>query len=323
MKASPAFEFPPAQEQALRKARRLEWVTIAYLISVGTVMYLVLGSSQAMKTAWLEDLLSLIPPTVFLLASRIAIWTPNKRFPYGYHRAVSIAFLCASLALFTMGAWLLIEAITKVVMAKHPTIGGIPLFGRVIWLGWLMLPALVWSAVPAMFLGRAKLPLAKDLHDKVLFTDANMNKADWLTASAAFVGVLGVGFGLWWTDAVAAALISLNVLHDGYKNLREVVTNLMDEVPKLVDSSEVDPLPDRVQEYLKQMPWIEDAQVRMREQGHVYFGEAFVVASEEENLAERLYHATQECAALDWRIHDFVIVLVPSLTDAANDSTGE
>jgi cation diffusion facilitator family transporter len=265
----------------------------------------------------------LIPPTVFLLASRIAIWTPNKRFPYGYHRAVSIAFLCASLALFTMGAWLLIEAITKVVMAKHPTIGGIPLFGRVIWLGWLMLPALVWSAVPAMFLGRAKLPLAKDLHDKVLFTDANMNKADWLTASAAFVGVLGVGFGLWWTDAVAAALISLNVLHDGYKNLREVVTNLMDEVPKLVDSSEVDPLPDRVQEYLKQMPWIEDAQVRMREQGHVYFGEAFVVASEEENLAERLYHATQECAALDWRIHDFVIVLVPSLTDAANDSTGE
>jgi cation diffusion facilitator family transporter len=323
MKASPAFEFPPAQEQALRKARRLEWVTIAYLISVGIVMYLVLGSSQAMKTAWLEDLLSLIPPTVFLLASRIAIWTPNKRFPYGYHRAVSIAFLCASLALFTMGAWLLIEAITKVVMAEHPTIGGIPLFGRVIWLGWLMLPALVWSAVPAMFLGRAKLPLAKDLHDKVLFTDANMNKADWLTASAAFVGVLGVGFGLWWTDAVAAALISLNVLHDGYKNLREVVTNLMDEVPKLVDSSEVDPLPDRVQEYLKQLPWIEDAQVRMREQGHVYFGEAFVVASEEENLAERLYHATQECAALDWRIHDFVIVLVPSLTDAANDSTGE
>jgi hypothetical protein len=64
MKASPAFEFPPAQEQALRKARRLEWVTIAYLLSVGTVMYLVLGSSQAMKTAWLEDLLSLIPPTV-------------------------------------------------------------------------------------------------------------------------------------------------------------------------------------------------------------------------------------------------------------------
>jgi cation diffusion facilitator family transporter len=322
MKISPAFEFPPAQEQALHKAQRLEWVTIAYLISVVTVMYLVLGSSQAMKTAWLEDLLSLIPPIVFLLASRIAIWTPNKRFPYGYHRAVSIAFLCASLALFTMGAWLLIDAIAKVVMVEHPTIGGIPLFGHVIWLGWLMLPALVWSAVPAMFLGRAKLPLTKQLHDKVLFTDANMNKADWMTASAAFVGVLGVGFGLWWTDAVAAAVISLNVLHDGFKNLREVVTNLMDEAPKLVDSSEVDPLPDRVRESLKQLPWIEDAQVRMREQGHVYFGEAFVVVSEEKNLTERLAHATQERAALDWRIHDFVIVLVPSLTDAANDSTG-
>jgi cation diffusion facilitator family transporter len=323
MKVSPPFEFPPEQEEVLRKARRLEWITIAYLISVVTVMYLVLGSSQAMKTAWLEDLLSLIPPTVFLIASRIAIWAPNKRFPYGYHRAVSIAFLCAAITLCTMGAWLLIDAVAKLVLVEHPTIGGAFIFGRVIWLGWLMLPALVWSAVPAVFLGRSKLPLAQHLHDKVLFTDANMNKADWMTASAAFVGVLGVGLGFWWTDAVAAALISLNVLHDGFKNLREVVTNLMDEVPKVVDSSAVDPLPDRLREYLKQLPWIEDAQVRMREQGHVYFGEAFVVLAEEENLTDRLYHATQECAALDWRVHDFVIVPVPSLTEPASNSAAE
>jgi cation diffusion facilitator family transporter len=318
MKASPAFEFPPEQDRAFRKARRLEWLTIAYLLSVVVLMYFVLGSSQAMKSAWLEDILSLIPPVVFLVASKIAIRAPNQRFPYGYHRAVSIAFLVASAALLTMGGWLLIDAAIKLIKVEHPTIGGVQLFGHTIWLGWLMLPTLVWSGVPAVLLGRAKLPLASTIHDKVLHADATMNKADWLTASAAFVGVLGIGLGYWWADAVAAAVISLGIIHDGYTNLREVVTNLMDEVPKTVERTELDPLPGRVEGRLKQFPWILDAQVRMREEGHVYFGEAFVVVTETEDLPERLYEATEACTGLDWRVHDMVLAVIPSLEGEDN-----
>jgi cation diffusion facilitator family transporter len=313
MKASPAFEFPPEQERTLRKARRLEWLTIAYLSSVGVVMYLVLGSSQAMKTAWIEDLLSLVPPIVFLVASRVAVRPPNDRFPYGYHRAVSIAFLCASLALFVMGCWLLVDALLKLFSGEHPTIGGVNVFGSTIWLGWLMLPALVWSGVPAVLLGLAKLPLARTLHDKVLHADAQMNKADWLTATAAFVGVVGIAWGYWWADALAAALISLDILYDGARNLRQVVYDLMDESPRTVDRAEPSQLPKRIQECLRQFPWVEDVQVRMREEGHVFFGEAFVVVRETDDLPSKLGEATRKCAALDWRAHDLVLVPVPAL----------
>ena len=59
-----------------------------------------------------------------------------------------------------------------------------------------MLPALAYSALPSVLLGRAKIPLAEELHNKVLYADAKMNKADWLTAGAAMVGVVGIGFGL-------------------------------------------------------------------------------------------------------------------------------
>ena len=315
MKTTPAFEFPPEQDRALRRARRLEWLSIAYLVSVGITMYLVMGSSQAMKTAWIDDLLSLISPIVFLIATRVSIRPPNKRFPYGHHRAVSIAFLCAALTLFSMGAWLLLDAVIKLAMAEHPSIGGITLFGRTFWLGWLMIPALLWSAIPAMLLGRAKLPLARCMHDKVLHADAGMNKADWLTALAALVGVIGVGLGYWWTDAVAAAVISLDILHDGFRNLRQVIYDLMDEIPRTVERSEIDPLPARVEEYLQSLPWIKDAQVRMREEGHVYFGEAFVVVRETEGLVERLNQATIACSELDWRVHDLVLVPVPGLDD--------
>ena len=42
-----------------------------------------------------------------------------------------------------------------------------------------------------------------------------MNRADWLTALAAVVGVIGIGAGLWWADAVAAIVISLEITRDG------------------------------------------------------------------------------------------------------------
>lgn len=103
MRPSPAFELPGPKEALMRRAVRLEWVTIAYLMSVVTLMYLVLGSSQAMKVAWAEDLLSLVPPIAFLVAARVRAKPPSERFPYGYHRVVSISFLCAALALFASG----------------------------------------------------------------------------------------------------------------------------------------------------------------------------------------------------------------------------
>lgn len=315
MKRSPDFEFPPEQERALKRARRLEWLTIAYLASVVIVMYLVLGTSQAMKTAWIEDMLSLIPPIVFLISSRVATRPPSDRFSYGFHRVVSIAFLCASLALLAMGLWLLAEASIKLITAERPTIGGITLFGHTFWLGWLMLPALVWSVVPAILLGRGKLPLASTMHDKVLHADASMNKADWMTGLAAMIGVLGIGLGYWWADSVAAAIISLDVTYDGARHLREVVADLMDETPKTVDRSEPDPLPQQVEEYLKQLPWVADARVRMREEGHVFFGEGFVVPRDESQLVNRLYEATAACCGLDWRLHDFVLMPVTSLEE--------
>jgi cation diffusion facilitator family transporter len=320
MKVTPAFDIPEHLQPQLARAKKLAWLTLAYLASVVVLMYLVMGNSQAMKTAWLDDVLSMAPPIVFLASARIATWPPNRRFPYGYHRAVSIAFLCASVALFAAGAFLLGEAVMTLVKRERPSIGGVTLFGQTFWQGWLMLPTLVWSGLPAVFLGRAKLPLGRDLHDKVLFTDAAMNKADWMSAGAAFVGVVGIGLGYWWADAAAAAVISLEILHDGYGNLKEVITNLMDESPKTVDHSKFDPLPEKLRLHLEQYEWVREARVRLREAGHIYFGEGFVIVREEDRLPERLQRATEECRRLHWRVHEFVLVCADSFSEM--DQTG-
>jgi divalent metal cation (Fe/Co/Zn/Cd) transporter len=218
------------------------------------------------------------------------------------------------MALLALGSFVLFDSVTKLLMFEHPPIGLVKPFGdRPIWLGWPMLAALAWSALPAVLLGRAKQPLARELHDKVLVADAEMNRADWLTAGAAMLGVIGIGFGLWWADGVAATIISLDITRDGYKNLKVAIADLMDKEPTLVDHSRPDPLPLWVRNELMLLDWVKDAEVRLREEGHVYFGEAFVVPVDDQDLVERLQRANRHLLDLDWRLHELVITPVSEI----------
>jgi divalent metal cation (Fe/Co/Zn/Cd) transporter len=277
MRPVAAVEFPAEVEEAYRKARRLEWITVAYVASAAALLYATMGTSQAMRTSFFEDVVSVVPAVAFLIGTSVARRAPGPDFPYGTHRATSIAFLTASLALCGMGTFLLAEAATKVLSNEKTTIGGFSLFGTVVWGGWPMLAAVAYSAVPSVLLGRAKLRLAPKMHDKVLFADAEMMKADWMAEGATAVGVVGAGFGLWWLDPLAAALVSADILKDGASNLKTAVLDLVERRPEKTGEAGPEPLPDRVRDLLRGMEWVADAAVRMREEGHVFMGEAFVV----------------------------------------------
>jgi cation diffusion facilitator family transporter len=316
------FELPPHLQDVQRKAVRLEWITLAYMTSAVIVLALTLGQSQAMKAAWIEDLLSLLPPAAFLIASRLRDRDPSEKFPWGMHRAVSVAYVFAALALLALGLYILFDSAMKLVLAEHPPIGVIELFGEQVWLGWVMIAALLYSGIPAVLLGRAKRRIADDLHDKVLYADAEMNRADWMTVLAAIVGVIGIGFGLWWADAVAAIFISLDIVRDGSKNVRAAVHDLMDARPRRHDAREYHPIVEQMNQKLQQCEWVEEGAVRLREEGHVFTGEVLVVPRTEEDLVERLAALADELLELEWKVYDIVVVpvkeidiLTPSVPD--------
>jgi len=119
-----------------------------------------MGSSQAMKTAWLEDALGTLPAIAFLVASRYFEKPASKQFPYGFHRVFSIAFLTGSVALFSMGCFLAIDSSISLIKMGRPTIGSIFIFDNQIWMGWIMILALCYSSFPDMWLVYKKLPLA-------------------------------------------------------------------------------------------------------------------------------------------------------------------
>ena len=103
------------------------------------------GFSQAMRTSFFEDVISLVPAIAFLIGTAIARRNARPDFPYGRHRATSIAHLTAALALCMMGGFLLFEAVMSYTTGEKATIGGFNLFGHMIWGGWPMLAALVYT----------------------------------------------------------------------------------------------------------------------------------------------------------------------------------
>jgi cation diffusion facilitator family transporter len=309
-------ELPEDQQAALRKGIRFQWITIAFLAVAVTLVYLVLGNSQAMKAAWIEDLLSFLPPVAFLVAVRIIRRRPTADHPYGYHRAVGVAHLVSAVALLVMGSFLVVDSGMGLVKAEHPTIGAIQLLGGTFWLGWLMLGAMALTAVPPVYLGRVKMKLAESLHDKVLYADADMNRADWMTAVAAMAGVGGIGLGLWWADYAAALLISVSILRDGVKNMKGAVGALMDMRARTYDESAPHPAGAQVDEYLRSLPWVADAESRVRDEGHVLHIESFVVPEGNRHPSlEDLEKAREGCARLDWKVQDMVLVPVSQLPE--------
>lgn len=256
---------PEAIRDDMQKAKRLEWWTLIGIASVVVVMYFAMGSSQAMKTAFLEDLLGLIPAVTFLFATRLESRDPSERFPFGFLRVNSLAFLASAVVLATMGFWLLYGGVTALLKQEHPTIGPIRVFGHTIWLGWVMIAALVYSVIIPTILGRLKKPIAEKLRDKVLHTDAQMQKADWQTGLAGIFGMIGIGLGFWWADAAAAAFISLSIFFDGIKNVRTASAELLDGAPRKLKSSGLSSEAVRPRDRLQRH--YPSAQVRVRESG--------------------------------------------------------
>ena len=262
------YELPPDRIDAQRRAIRLEWITLGLMATVIAAVGLTMGASQTMKAAWVEDMLSLVPPAAFLISNRVAKRPPDREYPFGRYRAVSIAFLAGAVALTIFGLFILLDSVLGLLRAERPSIGTMTLFGRTVWAGWLMIAALSYGLVIPLVLGRLKLPLAREIHDKTLKADADMNRADWLTGAAGIAGVLGVGFGWWWADSAAGGIIALSIVKDGFENLSRVVRDLMDRRPTSVEGDVLD-LPDRLRDRLAALPWVREARVRLREEGHV------------------------------------------------------
>ncbi len=312
----PPRALPQEQRQALRRAERLCGWTLLWMSLVTVMMYFAMGGSQAMKTALVEDILSLVPATAFLLASRFRRKGVDHEYIAGRERAFDVNFLISAVALTGVGLALVYEGLHTLFTATRPVVGSAVIAGHVVWQGWIMMAALVVSAVPPVILGHKKMQLARKLSLKPLHTDADMSKADWQTAAAGIVGIAGIGMGWWWADAVAALVIAGSILHDGASNLRAAVRDLHDARPQKLDRSEPDDLPLRLRNAVNALPWVQDCAVRLHEEGLHLSG--VVVLDNPQLSAAQAAQIRQLVRRVHWRMDQVDVCLA---ADDANPAT--
>lgn len=314
-------KLPEEQSEALHKATKLEWITIAYMVTAVVLVALVMGSSQAMKAAWIEDMLAFIPPIAFLVATRFIKWPPTPDHPYGYNRAVAAGHLVAASALLATGAILMFDSAIGLINQEYPPLGTMRLFGVMMWAGWPMIAVMVYTAVGPFILGRLKQKPAELLHDRILHADADMQKADWLTATGTILGVLGIGLGLWWADALVAIVISMAIVKDGWRNLHHALRGLMDGRARTTDMDDVHPLVGEVQGTLERDARVSSARVMVRDVGHLLSVDGFVVPRDELTASD-MEGLVKQLRELDWKIDDVVLMPVTSLPDDIPDPRG-
>ncbi len=290
---------PDELSETMEKAILLEYWNIFWTVTVIVTMGLVLGQSQTMKTAWIEDTLGLVPPIMFLVAAHLERnASRSKSFPFAYERVNGLGFFLAAVALTAVGALLLYNAIMALASAEHATVGSIVIFGQDMWLGWLMIAAQIYSLIPPLFIGRKELTLAKKLNDKLLHTDALMNKANWLTGAAGIAGIIGLGLGWWWADALAAAIISIDIINDGFKALRSSTAELIDGFPRALSSANLSEDAQKVRDRLQaEFP---GADIRLRETGRLIRAEVHDMHAPLECRHPRHYWSGEEDRA--WRL---------------------
>ncbi|HST43980.1 MAG TPA: cation transporter [Luteimonas sp.] len=309
IKVRDARPLPAEQLAALARARRLCWWSLLLLSGTTVMMYLSMGGSQAMKTALVEDVLSLMPPLAFL----VACWFQRKpidvEYANGRSRAFDVNFLIASVALTGVGVALVWDSAHTLLTRTHPVIQTVEIGGALVWQGWVMIAALVVSSIPPVLLGRAKMRLARTLSLKPLHTDADTNKADWMTALAGIAGIVGIGYGLWWADAAAALFIAVSVLKDGISNLRAAVRDMHDARPQEVDRGDADPITRDVRDAVAALDWVASCRVRLHEEGFYVCGAIFIQPVGEGVAAGQLRAAHEAARAVHWRVDEIVVTL--------------
>jgi len=311
----------PSKEQlrdGFRQMRRLSWITLGYQLFASALLGLVMGGSQAVKTEWLENMLALVPPIAVLLTYQTENRPPDDRRPFGYHRAGTVAFLVAAFALAAIGLFLFFDNGLTLLRRERPSIGGYTLFGRTFWHGWLMIAAMVVTAIPPVILGRMKSKVAELLHDKPLHADAEMNRANWLTNGGGVVGLLLVAAGFWWGDALAAWLISFDILRDGVTNVRRSLSDVMDYRPSYIEKDEEEPIVGRVNEAVGGLPFVADHRVLLREHGRYFFAEIFIKPFGDETppATEATRRVREAVLPLDWRLQHVAVEITDDLKSA-------
>jgi len=177
------------------------------------------GGSQALLADALNSLSDVGTDIAILIALGLAARPPDREHPYGHGRMEPAAAFGMGVLVVVGGAMLLFNAVGDIWTARpyRP--------------GLLVLPVIAASIVLKEMLYRATVRVARRTLNQALLANAWNHRLDVFASGIAFAGVALTLLGLWWGDALAAAVVASLVLWFGGRIARDALDSLMDIAP--------------------------------------------------------------------------------------------
>ncbi len=186
----------------------------------------VLSGSVALLGDTLHNVADALTAVPLLIAFRLALRRPTKRYTYGYGRAEDLAgvFVIAMIALSS--ALAAYEAIDRLL---HP---------RGVTHLWAVAAAAVVGFAGNELVARYRIRVGRRIGSAALVADGLHARTDGFTSLAVLLGAGGVALGWSWADPVIGLAITIAILGVLRSAIRQVAARLMDAVdPVLVDQA--------------------------------------------------------------------------------------
>jgi cation diffusion facilitator family transporter len=159
----------------------------------------------------------LIASWIALFAVRAADTPPDEDHPYGHGKIESLSGMAEALLIFVAGAYIIYEAVTKLMHRGMPHSTGLGIIVMGI------------SVVVNILVARHLFNVARKTDSLALSSDAEHLRADVFTSAGVIIGLVLVRFtGLWWIDPAVALAVALMILHASWRLTRGALNPLLD-----------------------------------------------------------------------------------------------
>ncbi|MBL6752599.1 MAG: cation transporter [Nevskia sp.] len=205
--------------------RRLIW---ALALTAGFMLVEVAGGLISGSLALLADAAHMLTDAaslmLALLAVRVSRRPADETYSYGHHRYEVLAAFVNGLALLVLGAWILGEAVHRL-LAPQPVQGGL----------------MLWVAIIGGLANLACFLVLRGGHDSINLRGALMHVLYDLLGSVAAVAAAVVIIFSHWTpvDPLLSALLSVLIVRGGWSLARQSAHILAEGTPPGLDPAEV------------------------------------------------------------------------------------
>src|SRR5579863_911326 len=210
-----------------RAGLRAVQISTAGMLLVALIQFAIaaIGGSAGLFADALHNLGDVFTTVALWIAFVISNRAANHRYTYGYYRSEDLAGILIVLVIIASAVAGAVESILKLTSGTVPT---------QIYLS--MAAALVGVAGDEL-LAQYKIAVGKRINSVPLVADGQHSRIDGFTSLAAFIGLIGVAFGLHIADPIAGLVITVVILTVVYSTSRSVIQRLLDAVdPHLVPS---------------------------------------------------------------------------------------